>query len=375
MGIKNLMKIINDKAPDSVKSKQLKSLNGYTLACDASLSIYQNLVSTISARHAGVHELKDDEGNLTGHLIGLFNRTLMLLENGIRPVWVFDGKPPDLKSLELDKRKQSKEFAEEQKKEALEEGNAELAKKMAGRSVRITKKMIEDAKTMLIYMGCPIVEAPCEAEAQCSELVKAGKAFATCTEDMDALTFGSKNLIRNVNSKGEPIIQINLKEMLDAFEMTMEEFIDLCILCGCDYTQSIKGIGPSTAFKMMKNHGSIEKILETIKTDSKLRKKHHIPDPFLYEEARELFKNHDVRKAEEIKFKWQPVNEKALFEFLVHEKKFLDKRVEEGIKKIKRHKDKPNQTRLDGFFKKPTAPKPEAKKVSPKEKVQKKGIS
>ena len=152
------------------------------------------------------------------------------MENGIRPIWVFDGTPPDLKSGELEKRKKSKEYAEEQKKDALEEGDAQLAKKMAGRSVRVTKSMIEDAKKLFIFMGVPIVEAPCEAEAQCSELVKGKKAFATATEDMDALTFGSTYLIRGFNSKKEPVTQIYLPEVLKGLELNMEEFIDLCIL-------------------------------------------------------------------------------------------------------------------------------------------------
>ena len=72
MGIKNLMKLINEKAPDAIKSLKLESFNGQTIAWDASLSIYQFLVSTISAGHSGVSELRDDDGNLTGHLVGLF---------------------------------------------------------------------------------------------------------------------------------------------------------------------------------------------------------------------------------------------------------------------------------------------------------------
>jgi len=54
-------------------------------------------------------------------------------------------------------------------------------------------------------MGCSVVEAPCEAEAQCAELVKMGLAFGTATEDMDALTFGTNFLMRGFNSKKEPI--------------------------------------------------------------------------------------------------------------------------------------------------------------------------
>ena len=100
-------------------------------------------------------------------------------------------------------------------------------------------------------------KAPCEAEAQCAGLVKAGKAYATATEDMDALTFGNssasamvvtktfqgtKFLLRGFNNKKEPIYEISYDEMIKGFDMTHDEFVDLCILCGCDYTETVDGI-------------------------------------------------------------------------------------------------------------------------------------
>jgi flap endonuclease-1 len=85
-----------------------------------------------------------------------------------------------------------------------------MAKRMAGRSVRVTKEMMEDAKKLLRFLGTPVVEATGEAEAQCSFMVSNGLAFATASEDMDSLTFGSNFLLRGFNSKKEPIIQIEL---------------------------------------------------------------------------------------------------------------------------------------------------------------------
>lgn len=128
------------------------------------------------------------------------------MENGVKPIWVFDGKPPDLKSHVLDVRKENKDKAEEEKKEALEEGDLETAKRMAGRSIKITKEMMEDAKKLLRLLGTPVIEAPGEAEAQCAFMVKEGLAFATASEDMDTLTFGSNFLLRGFNSKKEPIV-------------------------------------------------------------------------------------------------------------------------------------------------------------------------
>lgn len=81
---------------------------------------------------------------------------------------------------------------------------------------------------------------------------------------MDALTFGTNYLLRGFNSKKEPILQIELKALLEGFEMTQEEFVDLCILCGCDYTNTIQGMGPKTAFNLIQECGSIEKVIEKI---------------------------------------------------------------------------------------------------------------
>lgn len=113
----------------------------------------------------GIGELRDAEGNLTGHLVGLFHRTIQFLENGIKPIWVFDGKPPELKSFVLDQRKENKQQAIAEKTAAMDSGDLETAKKMAGRSVTVTKEMTRDAKTLIRLMGVPIIESPGEAES------------------------------------------------------------------------------------------------------------------------------------------------------------------------------------------------------------------
>lgn len=87
------------------------------------------------------------------------------MEAGVKPIWVFDGKPPELKAHELDKRKELKQHAEEQKDAAMEAGDWEKVKQMAGRSIKVTPEMMEDAKKLIRLIGCPVIESPCEAEA------------------------------------------------------------------------------------------------------------------------------------------------------------------------------------------------------------------
>ena len=116
----------------------------------------------ISTQHVkqgfGISELKDKDGNLTGHLMGIFNRSVQLMENGIRPCWVFDGKPPDLKKRVLEERKKRKKEAETAKTDAVDTGDYEKALKMAGQSVKITSQMLEDAKRLVRLLGLPLVE-------------------------------------------------------------------------------------------------------------------------------------------------------------------------------------------------------------------------
>ena len=188
-------------------------------------------------------------------------------------------------------------------------------------------------------------------------MCKMGLAFGTASEDMDSLTFGSTFLMRGFNSKKEPITQVELAKVLEGFEMNMDEFIDLCIMCGCDYTHSIGGIGPIKAFNLIKEHGNIEKILEQIKIqneDPSKKQKFIIPENFLFEESRDLFKSPDaITDKEEIepKLKWESPDHEKMREFLINEKAFAEQKVESGIKKLDSCKSKVNQGRLDMFFK------------------------
>ena len=354
------MSLINEKAPKAVKSVPMDMLAGKVVALDAPMAMYQFLIATqtFTQGKSGIGELRDAEGNLTGHLVGIWHRTIQFMENGIKPIWVFDGKPPEMKAAELEKRKEMKEKAEEERKEAEEKGDMNRAKQMAGRSVRITKDMIEDAKKLVRLMGAVVIESPGEAEAQCAELVKQGMAFATATEDMDALTFGTNYLLRGFNSKKEPIIQICLKEILDGFGMNHTEFIDLCILCGCDYTQSIGGMGPTTAFKFMKEHGDIETVLSKVKElneDEKRKKKYIIPEPFLYEKSRIAFVSPDVWKDEDELKKhivFTKPQEEEIKDWLLNKKGFAENKVNSGMERLLKCQVKKNQMRLDNFFKK-----------------------
>ncbi|KAH7542876.1 hypothetical protein FEM48_Zijuj02G0121700 [Ziziphus jujuba var. spinosa] len=321
MGIKGLTKLLADNAPKAMKEQKFESYFGRKIAIDASMSIYQFL---IVVGRVGTEMLTNEAGEVTSHLQGMFTRTIRLLEAGIKPVLAI--------------------------------------RKILRNSV--TKQHNDDCKRLLKLMGVPVIEAPSEAEAQCAALCKSGKAtsfwrvYAVASEDMDSLTFGAPRFLRHLmdpSSRKVPVMEFEISKILEELNLTMDQFIDLCILSGCDYCDSIRGIGGQTALKLIRQHGSIENILENIN-----RERYQIPDDWPYQEARQLFKEPEVyTDAEQDEIKWAAPDEEGLITFLVNENGFNSDRVTKAIEKIKAAKNKSSQGRLEAFFKpvaNPTVP-------------------
>lgn len=345
MGIKGLTKLLADHAPKAMKEQKFESFFGRKIAIDASMSIYQFL---IVVGRTGMETLTNEAGEVTSHLQGMFNRTIRLLEAGIKPVYVFDGQPPDLKKQELAKRYSKREDATKDLNTAIETGDLEGIEKYSKRTVKVTKQHNEDCKRLLRLMGVPTIEAPCEAEAQCAALCKSDKVYAVASEDMDSLTFGAPRFLRHLmdpSSKKIPVMEFEVSKVLEELELTMDQFIDLCILSGCDYCDSIKGIGGQTALKLIRQHSCIENILENIN-----KERYQIPEDWPYQEARHLFKEPNVTM-DVPELKWIAPDEEGLLSFLVNENGFNSDRVAKAIEKIKSAKNKSSQGRLESFFK------------------------
>ncbi|CZR57712.1 probable DNA repair endonuclease rad2 [Phialocephala subalpina] len=349
MGIKQLFQIIKEECPDSYKEGEIKNQFGRKVAIDASMSIYSFLIAVRS----GGEMLTNEDGETTSHLMGMFYRTLRIVDNGIKPVYVFDGAPPKLKSGELAKRFQRKATATEGLEEAKETGTAEDVEKFSRRTVRVTREHNAECQRLLKLMGVPYIIAPTEAEAQCAVLARAGKVYAAASEDMDTLCFDSPVLLRHLTfseQRKEPIQEIFLEKVLSGLNMERKQFVDLCILLGCDYLDPIPKIGPHTALKLIREYGDLESFVAAVEAG---KTKFTIPEDWPYKDARELFFNPDVRSAdhEDCDFKWEAPDIDGLVQFLVTEKGFSEDRVRGGAARLQKNLKSTQQARLEGFFK------------------------
>ncbi|EEQ41448.1 hypothetical protein CLUG_05576 [Clavispora lusitaniae ATCC 42720] len=328
------------------------------------MCLYQYL---IAVRQQDGQQLTSEDGETTSHLSGMFYRTIRLVESGLKPMYVFDGKPPVLKGGELEKRLLKRQDALKQIEDLKETGTVEELMKYEKRTVRASREQNDEAKKLLELMGIPYIVAPSEAEAQCAELARAGKVFAAASEDMDTLCYEPKYLLRHLTvaeARKMPIDQIDYEAMLKGLDMDRSTFVDLCILLGCDYCETIKGVGPVTAFKLIKEHGSLDNIVKWIQENPE-KTKYKVPENWPYDEAKQLFMNPEITKGDEVDVKWNEPNVDGLVEFMVKQKGFSEERIRSGAEKLKKALKGGVQGRLDGFFtvvkSSPAKRKPDAK--------------
>ena len=277
--------------PESIS---FKDLEGRTVSIDAFNTLFQFL-STIRQRDG--RPLTDENGNITSHLSGILYRNSSMIEKDIKPIYIFDGQAPELKSETQAKRREIRDEAEKIYKDALAKGDTEKARKFAMRSSKLSPEIIESSKKLLTLMGIPYIDAKGEGEAQAAYLVQNGDAYAVASQDYDCLLFGAKRVVRNlaVNSNLGNLEYYQLNKVLKELNVTREELVDMGILIGTDFCDGLKGVGAKTALKLAHKGQLKEKIAELQKQSS-----HDL------DEVREIFLNHNVNT--DYKIKWEKPN-------------------------------------------------------------------
>ncbi|MBI5226914.1 flap endonuclease-1 [Candidatus Micrarchaeota archaeon] len=258
--------------------RTLDELSG-TYAVDAYNVLYQFL--TIIRQPDGT-PLLNSKREITSHLSGLFYRTCSLLEKNVIPIYVFDGEPSPLKAKTIAERVAAKVEAEELMRKAREEGRLEEAARLAQRTARLSRSMVQDGQKLLDAMGLPWVQAPSEGEAQCSLMAKAGVVDAAASQDFDALLFGAPKLVRNLTFSGRRKLPqrnmyvtvqpefYDLQENLSTLSLTHEQLVWAGILIGTDFNEGVLGIGPKKALKLVQGAKSTDDINDKLEA---MRKK------------------------------------------------------------------------------------------------------
>jgi len=328
----------------------LENLSGKSIAIDAYNALYQFLAII---RQPDGTPLKDSTGKITSHLSGLFYRTANLVELGIKVVYVFDGVPPALKEVEIKRRARVKEEALVKYEKALKEGKIEEARSYAQATSRLKDYMADDSKRLLALMGIPWLQAPSEGEAQAAHLTKRGDTNFCASQDYDSLLFGAPMLVRNVTISGRRKLPkkdvyidvvpetVELNQTLKELGITREQLVDVGILVGTDFNpKGVKGMGPKTALKLIKEHGTLENALPHIK-DAEF--------PVEPQRIRDIFLNPKVR--DDYRLEWRQPDEEAIINFMCREKDFSEDRVRKALEKMQTGLKKTRgKTTLEQFF-------------------------
>jgi len=330
------------------KKIELEELGGKTVAIDAFNTLYQFL-SIIRGMTGEL--LRDNKGRVTSHLSGLFYRNMNLLEDGLKLIYVFDGIPPKLKSLEIQRRREVKVVAGEMYKDALEKKDYEAAKKYASATAYLDNQMVEESKKLLDLMGIPWVQAPSEGEATAAYLTTRGKADFAGSQDYDSLLFGALRLVRNLTISGKRKLPnrntrvdvipetVYLSDVLGKNAITRDQLIDIGILLGTDFNpDGFPGIGPATALKLIKKYSQIENVPD-------LKGKLNF-DP---NEIREIFKNPKVSTREDLDLSQKPPDNEGLVSFLVDERSFSKERIDAALQRLNARKKVESQS-LEQWF-------------------------
>ena len=316
-----------------------EELKGKALAVDAYNIMFQFL--SVIRQQDGM-PLTDSHGNVTSHLSGLFYRNIELMSYGAKPIYVFDGIPSILKQKTIEARMNRRNEAYEAWKSAMVEGKIEEAKMHAQASTRITKEIVGSAKKILEYMGIPFINAPSEGEAQASYMCMKGLVYSVVSQDYDTILIGAPRVLRNLTISGKrklpkKNIYINIDPEILDFEKTLEalnlnhkQLIWIGILLGTDFNEGIKGIGPKTALKIVKNASSISDVEAFVK--SRYNTEFEI-DP---REVEQMFLNPEVSEVEEktIKEITKAPNKEKILSFMCDEHEFDRERISKYVDKL-----------------------------------------
>ena len=306
MGIKsNFLQFLKTKAPECFELIHLSEYAFKKVAIDVSLYM---------------HKFKAVCGD--NWLISFLNLVACLRKNEVHCVFVYDGQAPIEKKKEQDKRKNTKLLMIQQIKDiesAISEFTStgiandtliqfnlkcqstqpkRLINQLATQAeinIKIIKEKLSSKKNQIIsinsndyettrdlfdILDVPYFIASNEAEKMCSKLCIDGEVDAVLSEDTDTIAYGTPVFLSKIDINNSTCVRVHFQSLLEKLEMSKQEFLDFCILCGTDYNSNIQGVGSVSSFKLIKAHSSLESIGENTQYDTSCLN---------YKRVRELF--------------------------------------------------------------------------------------
>lgn len=335
MGIKNLNKLLRSKCPDVFEQIHISEYAFQKVAIDVSLFMCK---------------FKAISGDKW--IISFINLVSCLRRNEIHCVFVYDNGSPDEKRAEKEERMKNREKTEEkiynleyaleeyhktgEIHQSLKELHDKIMKdnktdniksllrkdanrfdikqvenkieKMRNYMFTITPSDFELTRELFRILKIPYYIAPLEAETMCADLCKRGLVDAVLTEDTDVLAYGCPVFLTKIDTTNDNCVRIRYDRLLEQLELDENQFLDLCIMCGCDYNTNIPKVGCETSYKYIKEYKTIEGIETNKKIDVSVL--NHV-------RTRELFKDYTRAVLDDIPYTGRPDNFDIVRKFMV----------------------------------------------------------
>lgn len=282
MGINGLNPLIKRHSNDAFFTMDIRKLYGKRIAIDAYGWMYANM-SIVRKKVVSKMDVTldaPDVGEIRKEwLIAGTNFALTWINNNVEPWFVFDGKntPPEKIDTKLARKEKSVK-----KKEKVDSLYEQISSDILDNSPSLTTELrkalsdhftvsfedIEIFKSVLRHMGVPCLEADGDGEKLCSSLCIEGKVAAVFSIDTDNLVYGCPLVINSISRNytyedGKRIINlecVRIDKVLEGLKLTYPSFVDLCIMCGCDFNTHIPKYAAIKSYKLIAEHGSIDKL-------------------------------------------------------------------------------------------------------------------
>jgi flap endonuclease-1 len=301
MGIKGLGKLITQYSPSSIQD--YNNLRGSKFVLDVYILLYSTMIA--SRKYNYGRDVKTSMGRVSSHITGMFYKILSFINTDVETLWVFDGPPPEIKKDLMRKRSCAKQRAknellltererideyfnslensvdsdgEYQDVEVYKNFNRDSDIKNRKKTVEISKSIVHDVQTLLELFGISYIVAISEGEMQCAAF---SNTYGAVSDDWDTLVFGSSNMIKNIKFHNKRYTKISLSSILFDLDLTHTQFVELCILLGCDYCPRIKGID-FDIYQQYRIHKNVDSFINFLHDENERlgEVKYHIPDNY-----------------------------------------------------------------------------------------------